>query len=89
VQISTRNGEMKILVSQFHRETNMMALLLINFGSRNKTLYILRISKCGNLKGLTIHSLKIESPFRSLMQYEGSLHAFDLRFRFFKRSSPF
>jgi hypothetical protein len=36
-QISTKNGKMKILFSQFHQRTNLTAPLLSNLGSKNKT----------------------------------------------------
>jgi hypothetical protein len=39
IQIPTRNGEMKNLLSEFHQRTNLTALLFNNLGSRNETKY--------------------------------------------------
>jgi hypothetical protein len=82
IQIPTQNGGMKVLFNKFHRGINLVALLFSNLGSRNKTTYL----KFINLKLLRAFSYKVWSlkvPYTYSLQYVESIHAPDLRIRFF------
>jgi hypothetical protein len=73
---------MKVLFNKFYRRINLVALLFSNLGSRNKTTY----SEFRHLKILRIFSYKVWSlkvPYVYSLLYVESIHAPDLRIRFF------
>jgi hypothetical protein len=46
IQISSQNGKIKILLTEFHHRTNMTALLLSNLGFRNIKMHAQNFEIC-------------------------------------------